>query len=229
MKSEARTSGRTSSNPNMSITDLIMSYWPWCGLYSPDWLYVLKIHKLLICFKSESRILKWCRSWIGYRLFCLNSKGAFFSNISTYTCEHLHSPSFWVTSNCLWILCLFIENVPAELRDPFYCDQYEQEHLKPPVTRLLQSSELYCRTYSLLLEQPDIGEQPKDNAALVHLLSQRGVLFKDQDTAVTVADLQQKPIKMVRMWEPTLFNYNLLIMLLYHIWRSGCWLVNAIV
>lgn len=57
-KSEARTSGRTSSNPHMSITDLIMSYWPWCGLYSPDWLYVLRIYKLLICFKSESGILK---------------------------------------------------------------------------------------------------------------------------------------------------------------------------
>eukprot|EP00066_Takifugu_rubripes_P013114 XP_011602380.1 PREDICTED: calmodulin-regulated spectrin-associated protein 3 isoform X1 [Takifugu rubripes] len=88
------------------------------------------------------------------------------------------------------------ENVPAELRDPFYCDQYEQEHLKPPVTRLLQSSELYCRTYSLLLAQPETGEQPKDNAALVHLLSQKGVLSKDRDMAVTEADLQQKPIKM---------------------------------
>lgn len=103
------------------------------------------------------------------------------------------------------MLCLFIENVPAELRDPFYCDQYEQEHLKPPVTRLLQSSELYCRTYSLLLERPESGEQPKDNAALVHLLSQRGLLSKDQDTAVSEAVLQQKPIKMVSTWEPVLF------------------------
>ncbi|XP_036796633.1 calmodulin-regulated spectrin-associated protein 3-like [Oncorhynchus mykiss] len=34
------------------------------------------------------------------------------------------------------------EHVPVELREPFYCDQYEQEHLKPPVTRLLFSSEL---------------------------------------------------------------------------------------
>ncbi|KAJ8345607.1 hypothetical protein SKAU_G00298000 [Synaphobranchus kaupii] len=31
------------------------------------------------------------------------------------------------------------ENVPVDLRDPFYSDQYEQEHMKPPVTRLLQS------------------------------------------------------------------------------------------
>ncbi|XP_038565854.1 calmodulin-regulated spectrin-associated protein 3 isoform X1 [Micropterus salmoides] len=86
------------------------------------------------------------------------------------------------------------ENVPAELRDPFYCDQYEQEHLKPPVTRLLQSSELYCRTYSLLLGGSEA--QPKDNIALVQLLTQRGILSKDQDAAVTDADLRHKPIKM---------------------------------
>lgn len=86
------------------------------------------------------------------------------------------------------------ENVPAELRDPFYCDQYEQEHLKPPVTRLLQSSELYCRTYSLLLGGAEA--QPKDNVALLQLLAQRGIVSKDQDTPVTDADLCHKPIKM---------------------------------
>lgn len=88
------------------------------------------------------------------------------------------------------------ENVPAELRDPFYCDQYEQEHLKPPVTRLLQSSELYCRTYSLLLGGAGPEAQPKDNVALLQLLTQRGIVAKDQDSAVTDADLRHKPIKM---------------------------------
>lgn len=97
------------------------------------------------------------------------------------------------------MFCLLIENVPAELRDPFYCDQYEQEHLKPPVTRLLQSSELYCRTYSLLLGRAEAEAQPKDNAALVQLLTQRGIISKDQDTPVTDADLRHKPIKMVTL------------------------------
>lgn len=90
-----------------------------------------------------------------------------------------------------------VENVPTELRDPFYCDQYEQEHLKPPVTRLLQSSELYCRTYSLLLGGTEAEEQPKDNAALLQLLAQRSIFPKDQDTPVTETDLRRKPIKMV--------------------------------
>lgn len=88
------------------------------------------------------------------------------------------------------------ENVPAELRDPFYCDQYEQEHLKPPVSRLLQSSELYCRTYGLLLGRPEAEAQPKDNSALLQLLAQRGIVAKDQGTPVTDADLRHKPIKM---------------------------------
>lgn len=97
-------------------------------------------------------------------------------------------------------LCPLAENVPVDLRDPFYCDQYEQEHLKPPVTRLLQSSELYCRTYSLLLGVTGAEAQPKDNVALLQLLTQRGIVSKDQDKPVTDADLRHKPIKMVTLW-----------------------------
>ncbi|XP_014875979.1 calmodulin-regulated spectrin-associated protein 3 isoform X1 [Poecilia latipinna] len=88
------------------------------------------------------------------------------------------------------------ENVPAELRDPFYCDQYEQEHLKPPVTRLLQSSELYCRTYSIVMGSTGSEAQPKDNVALLQILTQRGAVAKDQGSTVTEADLRYKPIKM---------------------------------
>ncbi|XP_056143522.1 calmodulin-regulated spectrin-associated protein 3 [Lampris incognitus] len=88
------------------------------------------------------------------------------------------------------------ENVPLELRDPFYCDQYEQEHLKPPVTRLLLSSELYCRTYSLLVGAAGAEAPPKDNAALLQLLAKRGTAPKDQDILVTDVDLRNKPIKM---------------------------------
>ncbi|XP_038143911.1 calmodulin-regulated spectrin-associated protein 3 isoform X2 [Cyprinodon tularosa] len=88
------------------------------------------------------------------------------------------------------------ENVPAELRDPFYCDQYEQEHLKPPVTRLLQSSELYCRIYSIIVGSAGSEAQPKDNVTLLHQLSQRGVVAKDHGATVTEADLRHKPIKM---------------------------------
>lgn len=90
------------------------------------------------------------------------------------------------------------DSVPADLRDPFYLDQYEQEHLKPPVTRLLQSPELYCRTYGLLLAGGSGGNSaPKDNTALLQTLSQKGLTLRDQNTLVTEADLRHKPIKMV--------------------------------
>ncbi|XP_057201907.1 calmodulin-regulated spectrin-associated protein 3 isoform X3 [Triplophysa rosa] len=89
------------------------------------------------------------------------------------------------------------ENVPVELRDPFYCDQYEQEHLKPPVTHLLVSPELYCRTYGLLLGgSPGAEGPPKDISALLQLLSKKGLTPKDQNVPVTEADLLKKPIKM---------------------------------
>ncbi|XP_031689675.1 calmodulin-regulated spectrin-associated protein 3-like [Oncorhynchus kisutch] len=90
------------------------------------------------------------------------------------------------------------EHVPVELREPFYCDQYEQEHLKPPVTRLLLSSELYCRTYGLLQGDQGGSGAPKDNATLLQLLANRGVVPKDQDVPVSDVDLRHKPIKMVR-------------------------------
>lgn len=111
----------------------------------------------------------------------------------------VHASKFKYYCN-LWlcVLCLFLENVPLELRDPFYCDQYEQEHLKPPVARLLQSSELYCRTYGLLLGGAGAEAQPKDNVTLLQLLAKRGIATKDQDTPVTDADLRHKPIKMVK-------------------------------
>uniref|UniRef100_A0A8C3IDP1 Calmodulin regulated spectrin associated protein family member 3 n=1 Tax=Chrysemys picta bellii TaxID=8478 RepID=A0A8C3IDP1_CHRPI len=89
------------------------------------------------------------------------------------------------------------ENVPEELRDPFYTDQYEQEHIKPPVTRLLLSSDIYCRACRQVLPPDDAAAPtPKDNAALLALLGRRGLAPTYQDKAVKEADLRQKPIKM---------------------------------
>lgn len=120
----------------------------------------------------------------------------------TYYLTNAASSSFVLPlpqCHTLYVL-LLAENVPAELRNPFYCDQYEQEHLKPPVTRLLQASELYGRAYSLLLEGTGAKAQPKDYGDLLQRLSQEGIVPKDQNTPVTDADLRHKPIKMVKLW-----------------------------
>lgn len=95
------------------------------------------------------------------------------------------------------------ENVPVELRETFYKDQYEQEHLKPAVSRLLLSPEIYCRTQALLAQAygvsaPAPQEPPADNSALLQFLTKKGFAPKVQDVEVTEEDLCSTPIKLVR-------------------------------
>ncbi|XP_048377767.1 calmodulin-regulated spectrin-associated protein 3 isoform X4 [Stegostoma tigrinum] len=87
------------------------------------------------------------------------------------------------------------ENVPDELREPFYTDQYDQEHIKPPVIRLLLSSDIYCRVCGQTLSDDGAGP-PQDNMAVLQALSRKGLQVKDQEVVVTGADLGKKPIKM---------------------------------
>ncbi|KAL1005060.1 hypothetical protein UPYG_G00053980 [Umbra pygmaea] len=89
------------------------------------------------------------------------------------------------------------ENVPVELREPLYRDQYNQEHLKPSVSQLLLSPELYCRTHALLhrASEPAAHGPPGDTSALLQLLTKRGLAPWGQDGAVTEEDLRHTPIK----------------------------------
>ncbi|XP_044203551.1 calmodulin-regulated spectrin-associated protein 3-like isoform X1 [Thunnus albacares] len=92
------------------------------------------------------------------------------------------------------------ENVPVELREPLYKDQYEQEHLKPAVSKLLLSPEIYCRAQALLAQahgvsQPASQGSPADNSALLQFLIKKGFAPKIQDVDVTEEDLSCVPIK----------------------------------
>ncbi|XP_056442410.1 calmodulin-regulated spectrin-associated protein 3 [Gadus chalcogrammus] len=92
------------------------------------------------------------------------------------------------------------ENVPVELREPFYKDQYEQEHLKPGVSALLLSPELYCRAQALLAQAHGVSlgasqGPPGDNSALLQLLTKKGFAPRDRDIDVTEEDLCHTPIK----------------------------------
>uniref|UniRef100_H0VWE0 Calmodulin regulated spectrin associated protein family member 3 n=1 Tax=Cavia porcellus TaxID=10141 RepID=H0VWE0_CAVPO len=90
-------------------------------------------------------------------------------------------------------LSLRAEHVPPELWEPFYTDQYAQEHVKPPVTRLLLSAELYCRAWRQALPQL---EAPPNPSALLALLSRRGTVPSLPDRPVCEADLRHQPILM---------------------------------
>ncbi|XP_076007477.1 calmodulin-regulated spectrin-associated protein 2a isoform X2 [Genypterus blacodes] len=87
------------------------------------------------------------------------------------------------------------DSIPAELKDPFYTDQYDQEHLKPPVASLLLSADLYCKASSLILksdnEKPLLGHD-----AIIQALAQRGLYVTDQERLVTERDLRKRPLQM---------------------------------
>lgn len=85
--------------------------------------------------------------------------------------------------------------VPEELVEPFYRDQYNQEHLKPPVACLLQSAELYCRAGSLILRSDAVKPLLGHNA-VIQALAQKGLYVTDQDRLVTERDLNSTPIHM---------------------------------
>ncbi|XP_058281709.1 calmodulin-regulated spectrin-associated protein 3 isoform X6 [Hylobates moloch] len=87
------------------------------------------------------------------------------------------------------------EHVPPELWEPFYTDQYAQEHVKPPVTRLLLSAELYCRAWRQALPQL---ETPPNPSALLALLARRGTVPALPERPVREADLRHQPILMIR-------------------------------
>ncbi|XP_039667224.1 calmodulin-regulated spectrin-associated protein 2a isoform X4 [Perca fluviatilis] len=87
------------------------------------------------------------------------------------------------------------DSVPADLKDPFYTDQYEQEHLKPPVASLLLSADLYCRAGSLILKS-DSSKPLLGHDAVIQVLAQRGLYVSDQERLVTERDLRKRPLQM---------------------------------
>ncbi|KAM4642656.1 calmodulin-regulated spectrin-associated protein 2 [Discoglossus pictus] len=102
-----------------------------------------------------------------------------------------------VASNLAWLVAKAFgaENVPEELQEPFYTDQYDQEHMKPPVVNLLLSSDLYCRAGSLILKS-DTAKPLLGHDAVIQALAQRGLYVTDREKLVTERDLRKKPIQM---------------------------------
>ncbi|XP_004848934.1 calmodulin-regulated spectrin-associated protein 1 isoform X3 [Heterocephalus glaber] len=103
-----------------------------------------------------------------------------------------------IAANLQWICAKAygLDNIPEDLRDPFYIDQYEQEHIKPPVIKLLLSSELYCRVCSLILKG-DQAATLQGHQSVIQALSRKGIyVMESDDTPVTDADLGHAPVKM---------------------------------
>uniref|UniRef100_A0AAV2MR89 Calmodulin-regulated spectrin-associated protein 1 n=1 Tax=Knipowitschia caucasica TaxID=637954 RepID=A0AAV2MR89_KNICA len=103
-----------------------------------------------------------------------------------------------IAANLRWLFAKAygIDHIPEDLRDPFYTDQYEQEHIKPPVIRLLLSCELYCRVCTLILKTEQAASL-QSHMSVIQALSRKGIyVVESDDTPVTEEDLASMPIKM---------------------------------
>ncbi|XP_072290142.1 calmodulin-regulated spectrin-associated protein 1-B isoform X1 [Eucyclogobius newberryi] len=103
-----------------------------------------------------------------------------------------------IAANLRWLFAKAygIDHIPEDLRDPFYTDQYEQEHIKPPVIHLLLSCELYYRVCSLILKTEQTAPL-QSHMSVIQALSRKGIyVMESDDTPVTEGDLASMPIKM---------------------------------
>ncbi|XP_061655672.1 calmodulin-regulated spectrin-associated protein 1-B-like isoform X3 [Phyllopteryx taeniolatus] len=103
-----------------------------------------------------------------------------------------------IEANLRWLLAKAygIDHIPEDLQDPFYTDQYEQEHIKPPVIHLLLSGEIYCRVCGLILRAEQAASL-RSHQSVLQALSARGIHVQDSDDVhVSTLDLSSNPVKM---------------------------------
>uniref|UniRef100_A0A1A8F9E2 Calmodulin regulated spectrin-associated protein 1b n=2 Tax=Nothobranchius korthausae TaxID=1143690 RepID=A0A1A8F9E2_9TELE len=103
-----------------------------------------------------------------------------------------------IAANLRWLFAKAygIDHIPEHLRDPFYTDQYDQEHIKPPVIHLLLSCELYCRVCALILKTEQ-AVSLQSHLSVIQALSRKGIyVMESDDTPVTEGDLACIPVKM---------------------------------
>uniref|UniRef100_A0A3Q2YTV8 Calmodulin regulated spectrin-associated protein family, member 2a n=1 Tax=Hippocampus comes TaxID=109280 RepID=A0A3Q2YTV8_HIPCM len=116
------------------------------------------------------------------------------------------------------------DSIPEDMKEPFYTDQYEQEHLKPPVASLLLSADLYCRAASLILKN-DPAEPLLGHDAVIQALAQRGLHVTDHDRIVTDRDLRKRPLQMsahLAMIDSLMMAYSLDILIVERVMASIC-------
>ncbi|XP_012723447.2 calmodulin-regulated spectrin-associated protein 1a isoform X2 [Fundulus heteroclitus] len=103
-----------------------------------------------------------------------------------------------IEANLRWLFAKAYgrDHIPSDLRDPFYTDQYEQEHIKPLVIHLLLSGELYSRVCALILPAEQAASL-QSHQSVIQALSRKGIyVLEASKTPVSDLDLSSSPIKM---------------------------------
>uniref|UniRef100_A0A3Q3IS75 CKK domain-containing protein n=1 Tax=Monopterus albus TaxID=43700 RepID=A0A3Q3IS75_MONAL len=112
--------------------------------------------------------------------------------------ERYDSARAKIDANLRWLFAKAygVDHIPADLQDPFYTDQYEQEHIKPLIIRLLLTGELYCRVCGLIFHAEQ-APSLQSHQSVIQALSRKGIYVLEEDnTQVSDLDLSSAPIKM---------------------------------
>lgn len=93
-----------------------------------------------------------------------------------------------------WLLSKAYNNrVPENLREPFYRNHEDQEHLKPAVVHYLANAELYCMALSNIYSDPNYNNLNHWN--ILQALARKGVYISDPHITETVL-IQTTPLKL---------------------------------
>ncbi|XP_026670652.1 patronin isoform X4 [Ceratina calcarata] len=96
-----------------------------------------------------------------------------------------------------WLLSKAYNNrVPENLREPYYVDHEDQEHLKPQIVHALSNAELYCSALANIYSDPNYHNQ--NHSGILQALARKGVyLAEPNNTQLTETILiQNSPLKM---------------------------------
>ncbi|XP_023316368.1 patronin isoform X4 [Trichogramma pretiosum] len=96
-----------------------------------------------------------------------------------------------------WLLSKAYNNrVPEKLREPYYRDHEEQEHLKPQIVHALSNAELYCLALANIYSDPNYHNQ--NHTGILQALARKGVYVAEPNsTPLTETILiQNSPLKM---------------------------------
>ncbi|XP_029167789.1 patronin-like isoform X6 [Nylanderia fulva] len=96
-----------------------------------------------------------------------------------------------------WLLSKAYNNrVPEKLREPYYRDHEDQEHLKPQIVHALSNAELYCLALANIYSDPNYHNQ--NHYGILQALARKGVYVAEQNnTQLTETILiQNSPLKM---------------------------------
>lgn len=96
-----------------------------------------------------------------------------------------------------WLLSKAYNNkVPENIREPFYRDHEDQEHLKPQIVHSLANAELYCLGLSNIYSDPNYNNL--NHWAIIQALARKGVFVSEPpDAQLTETVLiQTTPLKL---------------------------------